>query len=393
MKYDVCVVGGFGHVGLPLSIAFATKGVKTCALDISNSRKESIESGKMPFIEDINNDTLLSVLKNKNLTLSITPADISESKNVIITIGTPLDEHGGPKLNVIEDMINSYFEYFRDDQLIILRSTVYPNTTNKVSKLFSSRNKHVNIAFCPERIVEGKALKEIFELPQIIGVSDKASRDAATELFKVLTKDVLVTGTLEAELSKLLSNAWRYIKFSAANQFFMMCDEAGVDFYKVLEVMQYKYPRAQDLPKAGFAAGPCLFKDTSQLSAFNNNRFVLGNAAISVNEGLPYYIVSKLKERYPIENKTVGILGMAFKNDIDDPRDSLSYVLKNLLQYNSKKVFCSDPYIQDPEFLSTDELIKVSEIIIIATPHKQYKSLNLPKDKILVDVWNFIHRS
>lgn len=390
MKYDVCIIGGFGHVGLPLAIAFASKGLKTCAFDISSEKKQLIESKRMPFTEENGDAMLGSAIDSGNLFLSIDKNDIMQSKNVVITIGTPLDEHGGPKLNVIEDMINQYFDQFIDGQLIILRSTVYPNTTNNITKLFESKHKKVFVTFCPERIVEGKALKEVFDLPQIIGADNEDAANLAEKLFKTITKDVLKTGTVEAELAKLLSNAWRYIKFSAANQFYMLCDEAGVDFYKVMDVMQYKYPRAQDLPKAGFAAGPCLFKDTSQLSAFNNNMFLLGSAAISVNEGFPYYIVSKLKEKYDLKNKIVGILGMAFKNDIDDPRDSLSYTLRNLLRYNSKEVVCTDEYIKDKEFIPADDLIKMSDIIILATPHTLYKKLSIPSDKIVIDVWNFI---
>lgn len=392
MQYDVCVVGGFGHVGLPLSIAFAMKGLKTCAFDISKDKEVKIKNGEMPFIEDIDDEVLKGVLNSGALKISTNPNDISESKSIIITIGTPLDERGNPKLNVVEKAVEAYFRYFRDNQLIILRSTVYPGTTNKLKELFKSHKINVLIAFCPERIVEGKALKELFELPQIIGAEDKESAEAASDLFKNITKDMIITGTAEAELSKLMSNAWRYIKFAAANQFYIMCDEAGMDFYKVLNVMQYKYPRAADLPKAGFAAGPCLFKDTSQLAAFNNNRFLLGNSAIAINEGLPYYIVSKIKKDYNLQKKVVGILGMAFKNEVDDPRDSLSYTLRNLLEYNAKKVLCSDPYIKDDAFVSPENLIKESDIIILATPHKKYKELIIPKEKLLIDVWNFFSK-
>ena len=389
MQYDVCIISGFGHVGLPLSIAFALKGLKTCAFDISPEKKELIESRKMPFLEEHGEEMLVKAIASGNLFLSTEKSVIRNSNSVIITIGTTLDEHGGPKLTVIEDMINQYSEEFVDGQLIVLRSTVFPGTTNRIIGLFKSMSKKVKVSFCPERIVEGQALKELFELPQIVGAVEKEDYIASEKLFRVLTKEILMTGTVEAELAKLLSNSWRYIKFSAANQFYTLCDEADVDFYKVLDVMQYKYPRAQDLPKAGFSAGPCLFKDTSQLSAFNNNRFLLGNAAISVNEGLPYYVVSKLKEKYDLRNKIVGILGMAFKSNIDDSRDSLSYTLKDLLKYYAKSVLCSDPYVTDNEFLEAEKLIELSDIVILGTPHTVYKKLSIPKDKVMVDIWNF----
>ena len=196
MKYDVCIIGGFGHVGLPLAIAFASKGLKTCAFDISSEKKQLIESKRMPFTEENGDAMLGSAIDSGNLFLSIDKNDIMQSKNVVITIGTPLDEHGGPKLNVIEDMINQYFDQFIDGQLIILRSTVYPNTTNNITKLFESKHKKVFVTFCPERIVEGKALKEVFDLPQIIGADNEDAANLAEKLFKTITKNIVERYTL-----------------------------------------------------------------------------------------------------------------------------------------------------------------------------------------------------
>jgi UDP-N-acetyl-D-mannosaminuronic acid dehydrogenase len=279
--------------------------------------------------------------------------------------------------------------YFRDGQLVVLRSTAYPNTTIKLQKFFDEQGKKVDVAFCPERIVQGYALKELSELPQIVSATSARGLEKAKKLFSHLTSDIVVAETTEAEYAKLFTNAWRYIKFSAANQFFMLVNEAGLDFSKVYKAMTHNYKRAMDMPMAGFAAGPCLFKDTAQLSASNNNDFALGNAAILVNEGLPFYVVKKLKNKYALKDKTIGILGMAFKADIDDTRDSLSYKLKDLLEFETKRVYCSDPYVKDPSFLDAKELIKKSDIIILATPHKQYANLEIGKDKTLVDIWNF----
>lgn len=389
MHYDLCVIGGFGHVGLPLSIAFADKGLKVCALDINKEVYTVLSEGRMPFFEAGADDLLKKVLDKKALDISLDPSCISQSDAVIVTIGTPIDVHSSPQLNVLEKAINSYMPYFRDGQLIILRSTAYPNTTVKLQKFFDEKGKKVDIAFCPERIVQGYALKELSELPQIVSAVTERGLEKAKTLFKLLTADIVATNPTEAEYAKLFTNAWRYIKFSAANQFFMIANDAGLDFTEVYRAMTHNYKRASDMPLAGFAAGPCLFKDTAQLSASNNNDFALGNAAILVNEGLPFYITKKLKQKYNLQNKSIGILGMAFKADIDDIRDSLSYKLKDLLEFETKQVYCSDPYVKDSSFLSAEELVKKSDIIILATPHKQYSTLNIGDDKVLIDIWDF----
>src|SRR6185312_8992597 len=163
-------------------------------------------------------------------------------------------------------------------------------------------------------------------------------------LFKVLTKKVIVTKPVEAELAKLFTNTWRYINFAISNQFYMIANASGHDFYNIYDAMTQDYPRLKSFAKAGLAAGPCLFKDTMQLSAFSGNNFFLGHSAMLVNEGLPDFMIEAMKDRYKLENKTVGILGMAFKGENEDPRESLSYKLMKRLELEADTVLCHDPY-------------------------------------------------
>ena len=167
----------------------------------------------------------------------------------------------------------------------------------------------------------------------------------------------------------------------------MIAESYGADFYKIHHAMTHNYARTKGFPKAGFAAGPCLFKDTMQLSAFTDNTFFLGHSAMLINEGLPNFIVAKLAKQFVLSEKTVGILGMAFKSESDDIRESLSYKLKKILEIKAKHLHCSDPFVQDGRFISETELIEKCDIIIIGAPHKVYKTLNY-HDKIVVDVWN-----
>jgi UDP-N-acetyl-D-mannosaminuronic acid dehydrogenase len=200
---------------------------------------------------------------------------------------------------------------------------------------------------------------------------------------------MIETAPEEAELAKLFTNSWRYIKFATANQFFMIANDFGLDFEKVRHAITTNYPRASDVPRPGFAAGPCLFKDTMQLAAFNNNNFTIGHASMLINEGLPLYIVSRLQRSHDLRSLTVGVLGMAFKADSDDTRSSLSYKLKRILEFKAKRVLCADSDVDsDPELVTEDQLLNESDLIVIATPHTRYRTLRTKK--LVVDLANVL---
>lgn len=387
-NFDICVVGGCGRVGLPLAIAFADKGLKVVIYDVNKERMDKVKSGIMPCLEE-GCEEKLSRLINRNLVTADSPVTISQARFIITTIGTPVDSHLNPLYSDMANFFQNLLSHLVDGQYLVLRSTVYPGTAERINNLLRQSRVNVHLAFCPERIVEGKALYELESLPQIVSAFDKQCLQAVSDLFKTLTKDIIVLEPIEAELAKLFTNAWRYIQFSIANQFYMLAGAYGLDFFKIHQAMTYKYPRAKDLPSPGFAAGPCLFKDTMQLAAFSNNSFFIGHAAMLINEGLPNYVVQRLKEKTDLKGKSVGILGMAFKANSDDDRDSLSFKLKRILELEAKKVYCSDPYVKRDYFVSDEELINICDIIILATPHEQYRTLTIEEDKVLVDVWNF----
>ena len=386
--YDVSVIGGLGHVGLPLSIALANAGKKVCIYDINEKVYKDVSNGIIPFYEENMEDMLKKVLKDKTLSLSLKPDVIKDSKIVIIIVGTPVDEHLNPTFSNIKRMIDELVPYINNEQLIVLRSTVYPGISSKIKDWFLEHNLTPDIAFCPERILEGKAMEELYTLPQIISSFTDKGLERARELFSLLTKDIIVLEPMEAEVTKLFTNVWRYIKFSVSNQFYMIANDYGLDFYKIYNAMTFNYPRTKDFPKAGFAAGPCLFKDSMQLGAFNNGNFYLGHTAMLINEGLPNYIVKSLSLKHNLKELTVGILGMAFKSESDDIRESLSYKLKKILSISAKKVLCSDPYVKDNDLISLEEIVEKSDILIIGAPHKIYKDIKT--DKKIVDVWNLL---
>jgi len=387
-SYDVCIVGGCGHVGLPLGMAFADKGKSVALYDINEAVIAKVNDGVVPFKEEGAEEVLGRVLKNKHLLATNNPEVVANSKVVVLVIGTPVDEHLNPKVGEIIRAIKEIENYISDDQLLVMRSTLYPGVTDKVKAYLEKRGKKTLVAFCPERIVEGKALTELYELPQIVAGCTPEATKQASELFGTLTKKVVVTKPIEAEMAKLFTNTWRYINFAISNQFYMIAQSADIDFYRVYGAMTEDYPRLKAFAKAGLAAGPCLFKDTMQLSSFSGNNFFLGHSAMLVNEGFPDFIVDAMKKRHDLSKMTVGVLGMAFKGDNDDPRESLSYRLKKKLEVEADVVLCNDPFIKDDRFVSLEEIHKRADIVVVATPHSAYAKEDWGK-KIVVDMWNF----
>jgi len=384
---DLVVLGGGGHVGLPLSLAFAQAGLRVGIFDTNEATLQLIAGGEMPFLESGADALLRDVLPTGLLELSSDAAILRRTDQIVVVIGTPVDEFLGPSMTVFERAVEQISPHLRDDSLIVLRSTVYPGTTAYVAQHLAARGQTADLAFCPERIAEGHALEELRTLPQIVGAdTDRAAR-RAEQLFGILAATTIRTTTKEAELAKLFTNTWRYMKFAVANQFFMIADQAGVDYANVLHAIRHDYPRAADLPGPGFAAGPCLFKDTMQLAAFTSDHFPLGQAAMQVNEGLPAYIVAALERRYGgLSGKTVGILGMAFKAGSDDSRASLSYKLRKLLLWAGARVACTDPYVQDDRLTTLECVLEESDVLVLGAPHSAYSGLEVG-GRDVVDIW------
>jgi UDP-N-acetyl-D-mannosaminuronic acid dehydrogenase len=387
--HDVVVVGGCGHVGLPLAIAMADRGAQVLVYDVSEPAVALVNSGVLPFDEPGAADKLAAAVATGSLSATTDPAAVGRAENVVIVIGTPVDEHLNPDPQAIPRALEVCAEHFRDGQLLVLRSTVFPGVTALVERMMAERGLQVDVSFCPERIAEGRAMTELHTLPQIVSGREQRVRDRAAKLFGRLTDHVVEMEPEEAELAKLFTNTWRYLKFAAVNQFYMIADSKGLDFEKIRVGLSEDYPRAADMPGAGFAAGPCLFKDTMQLAAFNDNNFALGHAAMLVNEGLPLYVVSRLAEQHDLASCTVGILGASFKAGSDDTRSSLAYKLKRIVSFKARRVLMTDPYVTtDPELVPLEQVLAESDLLIVATPHPEYR--DVVTDKPVADVWNVL---
>ena len=386
MSLTVGVVGGCGHVGLPLAIALASHH-HVRIVDIDANAVRRVRCGEMPFRDAGADKALLEALQ-RGLLVSENPGVLQECDVVIVIIGTPVDEHLNPSFTVFDRLLNELHEVLRPGQTIVLRSTVYPGTSERVQNELRRRGLEVDVAFCPERVAEGVALEEIRRLPQIVSAFTPAGVSTARALFAPLGVELLELTPLEAELTKLFTNVYRYINFAVANQFYMLAAEWNIEFHHILHAMKHEYPRAAQMPRPGFAAGPCLLKDTMQMSAFNNNQFFLGHSAMLVNEGLPQFVVNRMQRRWPdLKSKCVGLLGMAFKAESDDPRESLSYKLKKILTLAAGEVLTTDPYVSDPNLVEESRVVDLADMFVIGAPHLRYRSLDL-KGKPVVDVWN-----
>lgn len=383
----IVIIGGCGHVGLPLGIVFADAGLRVSLLDVNESSIAQVNSGRMPFLENGAEEVLRSVIGSR-LVATSDMACLCDANAAVAVLGTPVDEHLNPTVTELHSNLDAALEQLPDNALLALRSTVYPGVTKLVFDRVQGRGRKIHIAFCPERIAEGKAMEEIRSLPQIISAFEPEALAMARDLFSRINPDLIELSPLEAELAKLFTNSWRYLNFAVSNQFYVLAQSYGVDFYRIYEAVTRRYPRMKSFARAGFAAGPCLLKDTLQLSAFSGNNFFMGHAAMLINEGLPNFIVSQLRES-GLGDKKVAILGMAFKADSDDKRESLSYKLRKLLVLEAKEVLCTDPYIADAGFVSLEQAISRADIIIFGAPHSAYQSLAIPQGKRIVDVWGF----
>jgi len=386
---DVVIIGGCGHVGLPLAIAFAARGRRVGIYDLSQPAVAAVNAGQMPFAEAGAAPLLAQAVATGRLRASAEASMVARAEHVVVVVGTPVDDHLDPDRTAVTDALSGCAAHLRAGQLLVLRSTVFPGVTALVEKMVAGLGIELDVAFCPERIAEGKAMTELFELPQIVSSRTPRGVQRASELFRLLTPKLVPMSPEEAELAKLFTNVWRYVKFATANQLYMMANDRGLDFERIRQGLTEDYERAADIPAAGFAGGPCLFKDTMQLAAYNHNNFPLGHTAMAVNEGMPLYLVDRLEQRFDLASMTVGILGMAFKGGSDDVRSSLSYKLKSILVFKAAAVLCTDPYVSsDPDLRPLAEVLAESSLLVVAAPHPEYRGLRI--DKPVADLWNVL---
>jgi UDP-N-acetyl-D-mannosaminuronic acid dehydrogenase len=391
--HDVCVIGGGGHVGLPFALICADSGLRTVIYDVDSAKVRQIRDGVMPFAEEGAEEMLPRVLATGRLTVEDRPDPISRCRFLFMIIGTPVDEHLNPSFSAIDRALRSSWQYLRDGQTLVLRSTVFPGTSQRIQRMLDDAGLRIGVACCPERVAQGYSLREFRELPQLLSAFDSETREAVRGVFAHFTRDFVDLDPMEAELCKLMTNAWRYIQFATVNQFYMLATSCGVDFDRILHGCRHNYPRMVGMPGPGLAAGPCLVKDTMQLAAFSHNRFMLGHSAMLVNEGLPSHLIELARREADLSRMKVGILGMAFKAESDDHRDSLAYKLRKLLALEAREVLCTDPFVPDASLVPLERVLAEADVLFVATPHRIYREMPPIEGKLIIDVWNCLRRA
>ncbi len=386
----IAIVGGGGHVGLPLGMLLCDRGHTVTLIDTDAGRLARIASGHMPFREQGADDLLPQCLASRRFQLQSDAQQLAEHEVVIVTIGTPVDEYLDPNIRAFDRNMDALLDRMRSGQLLMIRSTVFPGVVDRLGRSVRERGLEIEVCYCPERIAQGYALREITQFPQIISGCTEAALRRARAFFEDLGTEVIPLPPVEAELAKLFSNCYRYINFAISNQFYMLAERFGADFQNIYQAVTRDYPRMTGFARSGFAGGPCLLKDTMQLASFNHNLLTLGQHAMMINEGMPSFVVERLKERMDLPAATVGILGMAFKGNCDDPRSSLSYKLRKILTLECRRVLCTDPYVPDPELVPLERVLAESDVLILGACHDVYRDLAFRQP--VVDVFGFLPR-
>ena len=402
-KKEVVCVLGLGRVGLPLASVFAASGVKSIGIDNNIERLNSIKEGKCPFYDPALQENLEKAIQSGNLSFVDNLKKVQNEVDIIfLTVGTPKTSENSIDYSQLYAALGNICEGSIQGKLLIMRSTMPPNTTVDIvipfleHKTLKKADEDFAVVVCPERILEGKGVKELQELPEIIGSTNDICKEIATELFRKINhkKDILYTTPSGAEMAKLFTNIYRYISFALSNEFAIWAETYGLDATELIKIANYNYPRSH-IPVPGFTGGPCLSKDGNFLD--NNTTFSsIVSTAWKLNESIPQHIVNNIKKLTGnLFSKRIAVLGISFKAGSDDVRNSPSAKLVELLKGTGAEILVHDPYVKDTASLS--DALTSPEVVIIATNHKEFadKIADIRNSgcKIIYDVWDMFKES
>jgi UDP-N-acetyl-D-mannosaminuronic acid dehydrogenase len=387
-------VVGLGRVGLPLALSFADRGLKVIGVERVPSVLESVSAGRMPFSERGTQELLERVRRRGGLTLTPHVQDAAQADHVVLTLGTPAHINVEIDISQIRHAIDDLLPVLREGHSIVLRSTVAPGTTDWVAGYLEQRRdfrvgENLFVAHVPERIAENHFLEEIASLPTIVGGVGDASGAKAAELFEVFGTEIVQTAPIQAELAKIWTNILRYTEFALPNLLMMEADQYGANVFEIVELINHDYPRG-GMAAPGLTAGTCLRKDF----AFSEERSSAPGMLLAVSrvhETVPLFLVTGLKERLggSLRDRKVAVLGLTFKRDSDDVRDSLSFKLIRLLERELAHVSRHDPHVPE-ESEPLESALAGADAVVVATNHSDFEDLlgRLEPSVLLVDPWN-----
>ncbi len=393
MEQSVAVVG-LGRVGLPLALSFAKRGLSVIGVEREESVLRSIDAGEMPFHETGTQELLEEVLRDGRFERTRAVSDAARADQVVLTLGTPAHVHIEIDVSQIRGVIDDLLPVLREGHSLVLRSTVAPGTTEWVAGYVEQRRgfrvgEDLFVAHVPERIAENHFLEEIATLPTIVGGVGEGSGARAAELFEVFGTEIVQTTPVQAELAKIWTNILRYAQFALPNLLMMNCEQWGANVFDVIELINRDYPRG-GMDQPGLTSGTCLRKDF----AFSEERSSAPGMLLAVSrvhETVPLFLVEGLKKRLggSLRDRKVAVLGLTFKRDSDDARDSLAFKLVRLLERELAHVARHDPHLP-AESESIDASLEGADAVVIATNHSEFEGLaqRLPAGAVLVDPWN-----
>jgi UDP-N-acetyl-D-mannosaminuronic acid dehydrogenase len=390
---DVSVIG-LGRVGLPLALCFADAGLRVVGVDKDRERLASLRAGRMPFKEPGTNALLARVLASGRLELSERAADAASADAIVLTVGTPTFSHIEIDMGDVRAVLDDLLPVLRAEHLIVLRSTVAPGTTEYVAGyLEKSLGLEVDVAHCPERIAADRFLEEIGTLPCIVGGATEDATERTARLFSVFGARIVRTTPVQAELAKIWANILRYATFALPNLLMMDCERHDANVFEVIELINRDYPRG-GMALPGLTAGTCLRKDFAFSEERSNAPGMLLGVS-RVHESVPLFLVDGIKRRVGLRDRKVAVLGLAFKRDTDDERDSLAHKLVRLLERELADVAVHDPVVATPT-VELEEAIDGADVVVVATNHSAYsgpETLELiagraKPDCLVVDAWN-----
>jgi UDP-N-acetyl-D-mannosaminuronic acid dehydrogenase len=398
MSHDVAVIG-LGRVGLPLAITFADHGLSVLGVDKDADRLATLRDGRMPFKEPDTEEPLRRAIAAERLALSERAADAAQADAIVLTLGTPSFSHIEIDMSDIRTVLDALLPHLRAGQLLVLRSTVAPHTTEFVAGyLEKHRGFHVGedifVAHVPERIAADRFMEEIGTLPCIVGGVGEGSGERAGRLFELLGAPIVQTSPVQAELAKIWANILRYTTFALPNLLMMDCERYGANVFEVIDLINRDYPRG-GIALPGFTAGTCLRKDFA-FSEERSNAPGMLLAVSRVNESVPLFLIEGIKRRLgDLRERKVAVLGLAFKGDTDDERDSLSHKLIRMLERELADVEVHDPVVATPT-AGFEDAVSGADVVVVATNHSAYSNAEAlasiartaAPDCLIVDPWN-----
>jgi UDP-N-acetyl-D-mannosaminuronic acid dehydrogenase len=395
---DVAVVG-LGRIGLPLALSFADRGLSVIGIDNDPLRLGAVRDGRMPFAETDGQALLDRVHASGRLGLSERVVDAARARHILLTLGTPSFSHIEIDMRDIRSVLDDLLGVLAPGHSLILRSTVAPGTTEFVAGYLAKHRgfqigEEVFVAHAPERIAAGRFLAEIDTLPCIIGGVGAGSGEAVAELFGVFAAPIVQTTPVQAELAKIWANILRYTNFALPNRLMMDCEHYSANVFEVIDLINRDYPRG-GIAQPGFTAGTCLRKDFT----FSEERSAAPGMLLAVsrvNESVPLFLLEGAKRRLgSLADRRVAVLGLAFKADTDDERDSLAHKLIRLLERELADVVVHDPHVATPT-VSLQDALDGADVVVVAANHSEFRdpqtlaaiAERAGDECLVVDPWN-----